>query len=45
MFIAGEDLKDVEEDNNFDDYNNDCDSIDLNSKLLFTKCYSNPITL
>lgn len=46
MFIAGRDLKDEEQDNNFDDYNyNDCDPIVLNSKFLFTKCYFNPITL
>ena len=45
MFIAGDDLKDEEEDNNFDCCKNDCDPIDLNSKLLFTKFYFNPITL
>ena len=45
MFIAGDDLKDEEEDNNFDGCKNDCDPIDLNSKLLFTKFYFNPITL
>lgn len=44
MFIAGRDLKDEEQDNNFDDYN-DCEPIVLNSKFLFTKCYFNPVTL
>lgn len=45
MFRAGDNLKDEEEDNNFDDYNNDCDPTDSNSKLLFTKCYFSSITL
>ena len=45
MFIAGDDLKDEEEDNNFHGYKNDYDHIDLNRKLLFTKFYFNPITL
>lgn len=45
MFIAGEDCQDEEEDNNCDGYNNGCDPIDLNSKLSFTKCYFNPISL
>lgn len=46
MFIAGRDLKDEEQDNNFDDYNySDCEPIVLNSKFLFTKCYFNPVTL
>lgn len=41
MFIAGEDLKDEEEDNNFDDHNNDCDPRDLNSKF----CLQNAISI
>lgn len=45
MCVAGEDLKVEEEDDNFGDYSNDCDPIDLNSKFVFTQCYFNPITL
>lgn len=44
MFIPGKDLKDEEEDNGFNNYNNDFDLRDLTRKLLFTKCYLNPIT-
>lgn len=46
MFIAGDDLKDEEGDNDFDVTTTMIVTpIDLNSNLLFTKCYFNPITL
>lgn len=45
MCIAGEDLKDEEEDDNFGDNSNDRDPVDLNSKFVFIQCYFDPITL